>query len=66
MRYGFFDETSQSIRLWQCLTVELGDPLWRTVCRDHHKRTLLIICLSDCRCEIQQCRTTGDTDSHRL
>ena len=65
-RDGFPNETPQRIRLWQRLTIELVNPLLWTVSRDDDQGNVLIICLSNSRCQIQQCRAAGDTDGNRF
>ena len=63
---GLADESSEGIGLWQRLSVELVNPLRRTVCGNRHEGDMLITGLSDGRCEIQEGRTTRDTHHHRL
>jgi hypothetical protein len=65
-RYCLTHETSKGIRLWQRLTIKLINPLWGTICRNGHKRDMLIVSLSHSRCEIQECSTTGNTHYDRL
>ena len=63
---GLTDEAAEGIGLWQRLAVELVNPLWRTIGRDDDERTMLIICLCHSRSEVQQRRTTGDTNGDWL
>ena len=63
---GFTDKTSEGIRLWQCLTVKLIDPLRGAVCRDDHQGDMLIVSLRHGRGKIEQGCATGDTNNHRL
>ena len=65
-RYGFLDEASQGIRLRQGLTVELVYPLLRTVGTDDHYWLMLIIGFCYGRCQVEQCRATGDAYHHGL
>ena len=58
------DKTSEGIRLRQGLSVQLVYPLLGTVCRDDDKGNVLIISLSHSRSQIEQGRTTGDTDGN--
>ena len=57
------DKAPQRIRLRQRLTILLVNPLWRSVGRNNNQRHLLVICLGHGGQQIEQCRTTGDTNS---
>jgi hypothetical protein len=65
-RYRFSYHLPQSIRLRKRLTIQLVDPLCRSVGRNHYERDLLIISLSYCRIKIEQCRTRSHTHYDRL
>ena len=56
------DEASKGIGLRKRLTIELIDPLRRTVGGDHHQWSVLVIRLCDSRSKVEQSRATGDTD----
>ena len=59
------NESSERIRLRQCLSVQLINPLRWSICRDHNQRDMLIIRLCNRRCQIQQGGSTGNADRHR-
>ena len=60
------DEPAQSTRLRQGLSVKLVYPRLRAVSTDNDERQVLIPRLGHGRSQIEQCRTTGDTDDDRL
>ena len=62
---GRSNEASESPRLQQRLTVELVNPLLRTVGGDHYEGHALIEGLGDGGREIEQCRPRRDADDRR-
>ena len=64
-RDGTFHETSEGIRLRQRLSVELVNPLRRTVGRNDYQRLFPIECLCHGRQKIEQCRARSDTNGNR-
>ena len=65
-RDGPLDESSQGIRLRQRLTIELVNPLRRTICRDHDQRPMLIPSFRNGRSKIQKGCARSDADDYRL
>ena len=59
-------EAPQGIRLRKRLAVELVNPLCRTIGRDDHEGTMLVVSLSHGWSEVEQGSATSDTDHHRL
>ena len=63
---GFFHKTSEGIRLRKGLTIKLIYPLRRTIGRDDDNALMLVTGLSHSWSQIEQGRTTGDTDDNRF
>ena len=59
-------EASQRVRLWQRLSVQLVNPLWRTVGADDDDTCLLVVGFGHCRRKVQQGRAAGDADDDGL
>ena len=61
-RNGAADEAAKGARLRQRLTVELVNPLWRTVGTNDDERLMLVVSLSDGGRKVEQRRAAGDAD----
>ena len=59
-------KTPERIRLRHGLSIELPNPLLRTVGTDDDQRPMLIPGFANSRCKIEQGRATGDADHDRL
>ena len=62
-RDGTADKAAEGAWLRQRLTVELVNPLWRTVGTDYDEGLMLIPGLGDGGSQIEQRSATGDTDN---
>ena len=57
---------TEYMSLRQGLSILLAYPSLRSICRNDDDWQLLIISLTDCRIEIEQCRAGSNTDRYRI